>query len=160
LKSFLGYYTASQPVEIPSHYDAAQSLSRILDLDTRGEIRVWRTKGQMLMACGAQWKRSNVQPLFEGRLETQSGQTVLRGRIGIDPGIRVVLGFFCFIIFIFFPLRLGTLLGGTYVPGHTPYIFAPLCFVGLLTIFYLVGRRDPTKILGNLTRALTERDGN
>jgi hypothetical protein len=160
LKSFLRYYTASQPVEIPSHYDAAGSLSRILDLDTRGEIRVWRTKGERLMACGAQWKRSNVQPLFEGQLESQSGQIVLRGRIGIDPGIRVVLGFFSFIIFIFFPLRLGTLLGGTQVSGNAPYIVAPLCFVGLLTVFYLVGRTDPAKILKNLNRALNQSDGN
>src|SRR5262245_308441 len=146
LKSFVRYYTTSHSVEIVSRYDVAQSLSRILELDGRGEIRIRKAKNGKLIAVGAQWgARSNVLPVFEGQLEEQGGRVILNGRIGIDPGIRIVLGFFCFVIFIFFPLRLGTLLGGTQVSGEDPYIVAPLCFLGLLTLFYLVGRNDSAK---------------
>ena len=67
-----------------------------------------------------------------------------------------VLGFFFFMIFIFVPLRLGALLGGTYVPGDHPYIVVPICFLGLLTFFYFGGRNDSAKILRNLTRVLTD----
>ena len=156
LKSFVRYFTASQSVEIASHYDAERSLSRILELDSRGEIRVWKAKKNKLMAVGAQWSRSNVLQVFEGQLEERAGQVFLRGTIGIDRGIRGVLGFFFFMIFIFTPLRLGALLGGTYTPGDGPYITVPLCFLGLLTFFYFGGRNDAAKILRNLTRVLVD----
>jgi hypothetical protein len=156
LKSFVRYCTTSQCVEIASHYDAEGSLSRILELDSRGEIRVWEAKKNKLMAAGAQWSRSNVLQVFKGQLEERAGRIFLKGTIGIDPGIRVVIGFFCFVIFIFFPLRLGALLGGTYVPGHVPYFVGPLCFLGLLTFLYFGGRNDAAKILRNLTRVLAE----
>ena len=156
-KSFLRYYTTSQAVEITSHYDAARSLSRILELDGRGDIRVWRARGETVMACGAQWGRSNAQPIFEGRFEECAGRVALRGRVGIDPGIRIVLGSFWFVIFVFFPLSWA--MGGTQVPSGRQYIVVPACFVGLLLFFYLAGRNDPAKILRNLERALDESDG-
>src|SRR5882724_9446331 len=97
LKSFVLFYTASQPVEIESSYDVSESLARILQLNDRGELRIRRTKNDRLIAVGAQHGvRANVLPVFEGVLKEQSGHTILRGQIGIDPGIRIVLGLICF----------------------------------------------------------------
>lgn len=157
LKSFVCYYTSSQSVEIPSHYDAAQSLSRILELNGRGEIRIRKEKNDRLIAVGAQWgARSNVLPVFDGRLEQRDGRVVLRGEIGIDAGIRMVLGFFGFVLFVFFPLKLGTLLGGTQYSAPGGGHIAALVFLGLLLVGYLIGKDDAAKIAGKLKSVLDE----
>jgi hypothetical protein len=157
LKLFVCYYATSRTVEIASRYDAAQSLSRILKLDGSGEVRIRKTKDDRLIAVGAQWgARSNVLPVFEGQLEEQGGRVFLKGRVGIDSGIRTVLGFFCFVIFIFFPLRLGTLLGGTQYSAPGAGYIAPLVFLGLLTFGYLIGKDDSAKIVSNLKRVLND----
>jgi hypothetical protein len=159
LKSFLRYYTRSQSVEILSHYDATQSLSRILDLNGHGEIRIRQEKDDRLIAVGAQWgARSNVLPVFEGRLEQRDGCVILRGRIAIDAGIRMVIGFFGFVIFIFFPLKLGTLLGGTQYSAPGARYIAPTVFLGLLTFGYLVGKEDSAKVIRNLQHVLNDDD--
>ena len=160
LKSFVLFYVASHPVEIESRYDVPQSLSRILQLNERGEVRVRKTKKDRLIAVGAQWgPRSNVLPVFEGALEKIGEHVVLRGQVGIDPGIRMVLGMICFFVFVFFPLHLDALLGGTQTsaPGFG-YIIGPLVLLGLLGFGYLIGKDDPTKIVKNLRQVLNDNE--
>jgi hypothetical protein len=157
VKSFVRYYAVSQAMEIESRFDAAQSLSRVLDLDRRGEIRIWQEKNHSLMAVGAQWGKSNILHVFRGRLEDRAGHVVLKGEVGIDRGIRIVLGVFCFVIFILFPFRRVFFLSGIHVSADVEYAVGALGFMGLLIVLYLFGRNDSGKIIRNLEHALNDK---
>jgi len=161
IKSFVLFYTTSQPVEILSRYDLVRSLSLIQQLNKQEVVRVRCTKNKHIIVASAQaGPRANILPIFEGELIQQSNHVILRGRIGIDPGIRVVIGVFCFLIFIYLPLRLGILLGATtHVAPSAGYI-APLVLIGLLVFFFLSSRSDSVKIFANLRRVLNENANN
>lgn len=137
--SFIRYYTSSSWVEIDSRYDAAESLFRVMELNTRGRIRLWTDRDGQLCAVGAQWTRSNVPPVFRGRFEERAGQVVLRGEIGVERSIRLTLGFFCVIIFVL-------------APGKGLLVLAGM--IALLFAFYRIGKHDPDKMVNTLNEVL------
>lgn len=150
LKSFCLFFLIRQQVAIESPYDVQQSLRRVMELNNHAEVRVRKTKRGHLLVFGAQHGlRANVLPVLDGALEERDGGAILRGHIGLDPGIRIGLGVICFFTFVFFPIRLG--IGS----GNVPYFVGPLVLLCLLVYFYRIGRDDSAKIARNVKRVLS-----
>ena len=105
-------------------------------------------KNRITIGSAHQSGRSNLLHLFTGKFEENGGRCTLRGEIGIDPGIRFVLGVFCFAMFIFIPIT--SLVRGSFLQGA---IFM-LGFGGMLELVYSFGKNDAAKILRNLRGAL------
>jgi hypothetical protein len=160
LKAIARFYTTSQTVEIESRFDAAQSVERLLQLNDEGEVSVTQKKdGRIVVGSWSHGRKPNALA-FTGTLEGLGPQVVLRGVVGLDPGMRSGLGILFFIVCIFFPLRLGVLLGGTQhsaFPG-AEYV-AALGFLAFLAYGYRLGKDTPTRIVSRITKALRD-EGN
>lgn len=119
--------------------------------ETRDATEQLWLKNKITIGCAHQSVRSNILHLFTGAFEENGGRCTLRGEIGIDAGIRFVLGVFGVVVFIFIPidgLDHGTFWRGAYVM---------LALGSLLELVYSHGNNDSAKILRNLHEALAPR---
>src|SRR5262245_30674762 len=144
LKAIARFYATSQTVEIESRFDAAQSMERLLQLNAEGEVSVARKKDGRVVIGGSPHGHRPDPIAFTGMLEGPGPQVVLRGIVGLDPGLRSALGILFFFICIFFPLRLGVLLGGTQHSGFpgAEYV-AAIGFLAFLAYGYRLGKSTP-----------------
>ena len=74
---------------------------------------------------------------------------MLRGQIGLDPGIRSVIGVFCVGLWIVVPIN--ALCHRVFPPE---IIVIMLLWWGMLEVFYSFGKNDAATILRNLHEAL------
>jgi hypothetical protein len=152
LSSLLGFYVGSRQVRIRSSYDSQQALSRVMQLKDRGEVCVWRkSQNKLVVARAHHGSRANILPLFSGSLTDCPGGTVLEGHIQIDPGLRIVIGLFCF-LFLLLPIGLISRVSVARDVGTSVIGF--LIVLAILELSYFVGRDDPAVITRNLEQAL------
>jgi hypothetical protein len=105
---------------------------------------------RITVGCAHQSARSNILHLFKGGFVDLDGSCVLRGEIGLDRGISCVLGIFCALLWVVFPLR--ALVQGRFSGS---VVAVMLVLWGLLELIYLFGQNDAEIILRNLRKALT-----
>jgi hypothetical protein len=104
---------------------------------------------RITVGCAHQSPRSKILHLFTGGLAERDGQCILRGEIGLDRGISIVLGVFCALLWVVVPV--GALVQGTF---SGPALVGMFVLWGLLQLAYSFGRNDDETILRNLREAL------
>ncbi len=152
--ALLAFYLGSEPISIATRYDRTEALLRLKRLNEKGEVQVTERRGEKLMACSTR-VRGNILPLFTGRLREDNGSIRLEGRIELDRGIVIVLGMFCFAIWVFFPVSALIHLGSK-SPGGITDFFLPIIWFGMLEFFYYASKDSAAIIVRNLERALLE----
>jgi hypothetical protein len=151
-RSLLSYYALSRAVRVESRLNLGEALERLQQLNNQDEVRVHVSRQKrILVSCAHHGARSNIFHLFTGAFEEHNSRIVLRGRIGMDAAVPVVIG----------ALWLGMLFLALYqlLAGHTAVfswksIAGVLLFWGMLEAWYFNGKHDAAVILRSLQQTL------
>ena len=153
IQSLLRFYGPWRNVEIKSSFGTAASMERLKRLDPEGKVGIHISRrGKITATCTQHSARSNILTAFTGLLEEKEGGVTLRGQLGVDIGVRVVLSLFCLYGYVWLPVE--TLIKGGSMEEFRSMIGPMLFLFTLVEACYLMGRRDRELILRHLSQAL------
>ncbi len=153
VKALVTFFAGSEWLKIDSRYDPGRSLARIMDSGTRGDIVVRKERGQELWVISARHgARTNILPVFRGRLVDNERGCTLEGRIQLETGIVIVLGLFALLMLVYLPFAM--IFKPTPAAGNLSGVAGMLVYLGILEFVYFCGKNDSAIIRKNLENAL------
>jgi hypothetical protein len=106
-------------------------------------------RSKVTVGCAHQSVRSNILHLFRGKFEERDGRYILGGDIGLDAGVRLLLGIFFVGLFFIVPVEV-LVHGGSLWKLANP----GLGFWLMLETLYWYGKHDAAIISRHIAKAL------